>query len=296
MWNLSNLLKRAAWVIAVGLAAVLIAGGVSYTRTRQVRESLYAAFTPVHITNCALQRFGDANDGGYLMCANFLPAAQAAYSYGIGGSDGWGCDVQSRLNVPLHQYDCFNTTRPACAAGTAMFHEECIGPVAATIDGRRFDTLANQIAANGDTGKRLIVKMDVEGAEWRTLTTAPDHVLEAIDQIVLEFHDVEDPEFLDTAARIEQFFHVANLHQNNWTCRPGYDPFPGPVFEALLVNKRLVVTDPSVAVRRGHPLDAPNNPTGADCQESPGGDEWQRVARWTWRKVREIGAIIRFWR
>jgi hypothetical protein len=33
-------------------------------------------------------------------------------------------------------------------------------------DGRVFDTLQNQIAKNLDAGKRLIVKSDVEGAEW----------------------------------------------------------------------------------------------------------------------------------
>ena len=262
---------------------MLVAGGVHYRRTRNVREALYAAFTPVHITNCTLQRFGNRNDGGYLMCANLMSAAQSGYSYGINGEDAWGCDVIAHTRIPIHQYDCFNTNAPVCAGGQARFHAECIGPERATIDDRPFDTIANHVAINGDTGKRLLVKMDVEGAEWRSLAATPDHVLNAIDQMAVEFHEVEQPHFLETAARLNEFFYVAHIHQNNFSCRPGFDPFPGEVFEVLLVNKRIAVANPWATTRGPSPLDAPNTPAVPDCQASPGGSELGRVARWTLR-------------
>ena len=66
------------------------------------------------LANCQFERFGEPNDGGYLLCGNLLATSESAYSYGIAGYDGWGCDVSRRLNVPLHQYDCFDTRRPAC--------------------------------------------------------------------------------------------------------------------------------------------------------------------------------------
>ena len=43
----------------------------------------------------------------------------------------------------------------------------------ATIDGRPFDSLEHQIQANGDGGKRLVLKIDVEGAEWDTFIQTP---------------------------------------------------------------------------------------------------------------------------
>lgn len=286
---MSRMRKRLVRLALLVMAALVVAGlasaGTDYWRTRQIRQALYEAFTPVHIRNCTLQRFGSDNDGGYLICGNMLDLAESGYSYGIDGDDAWGCEVTAAAGIPIHQYDCYNTHVPACDSEKTMFHAECVGPERDVAGGKPFDTMAAHIEKNGDTGKRLIIKMDVEGSEWRTLATAPDHVLEAIDQMAVEFHGVERPDFLETAARLNQFFYVAHVHQNNYLCQAGYDPFPGQVFEVLLVNKRLAVADPWKDARVPSPLDAPNSIDRADCQASPGGNELQRIARWVRRKA-----------
>jgi len=287
------MVRLAVRVLAVAIAIALLAGGVQYWRKRQIREALYAAFMPVQITNCTLGRFGNVNDGGYLLCTNLMAAAQSGYSYGINGEDAWGCDVAAQTGIPIHQYDCFNTTVPTCAGGSTIFHAECVGPERAMIDNRPFETIAGHIQANGDAGKRLLMKMDVEGSEWRSLTAAPDHVLGAIDQLAAEFHRVEEAHFLDTAARLNQFFYVAHIHQNNYDCRPGYDPFPGPVFEVLFVNKRIAVANPSVSARGPSPLDAPNAPALPDCQEPPNASEPRRIARWMRRYATAAVNLLR---
>ena len=288
-----RMVRLAIRALGAAILVALLVVAFQYWRQRQVRDALYTAFTPVQITNCTLQRFGNANDGGYLMCGNLMADAQSGYSYGINGDDAWGCDVTALTRIPIHQYDCFNTNAPACPGGHARFHAECVGPERAVLEDRPFDTIANQLAANGDNGKRLIVKMDVEGSEWRSLAGAPDHVLDAIDQMAVEFHDVDQPHFLDTAARLNEFFHVAHVHQNNYECRPGYDPFPGPVFEVLFVSKRIAEANPSVIARGPSPLDAPNAIRLADCQESPGGSEPQRIARWLRRSATAAFHAIR---
>lgn len=279
--------------VALAVGLLLAAGAVDYWRDRQVREALHAALTPIQITNCELQRFGSTHDGGYLMCANLLKPSQAAYSYGIDGRDDWGCDVARSLQVPLRQYDCFNTTAPSCEGVAAQFHAECVGPARATIDGRPFDTMANHIVRNGDSGKRLVMKMDVEGAEWRSLVSAPDHVLEAIDQLAVEFHRVEDRAYLETIDRLNLFFYVAHYHHNNYECRPGFEPFAGPVFEVLFVNKRIAVANPWVTAWGASPLDAPNDPGRGDCQAEPQRSEPDRIARWLLRKVRGAAELLR---
>lgn len=280
-------------LIAALLVFIAVIGVWQYWRGRQIREQLYAAFKPVALTNCTLQRFGGANDGGYVMCANLLVTSQSGYSYGIDGRDSWGCSVAAPLQIPMHQYDCFNTDEPPCPGGQARFHAECIGSERRTIDGRPFDTFANHIDRNGDAGKRLVVKMDVEGAEWSSLLTAPDHVLEAIDQLVVEFHEVDDRSFIDTITRLRQFFFVANVHMNNWTCSPGVEPFPADTFEALLVNKRIAVVDPSGASPGPAKFDAPNLAGYPDCQSSPSRWEFQRFTRWTYRTVRTALGRVR---
>jgi hypothetical protein len=232
----------------------------------RLRTELFAEIQPIELANCRLERFGDRNDGGYLMCGNLLGSIRAAYSYGIAGRDQWGCDVVRKFQVPLHQYDCFDLAKPACPGGPTVFHAECIGSVRrADAAGRLFDTLENQLTRNGDDANRVVVKMDVEGAEWDTLLRAPAAVLERIDQLVLELHGIGVEHHLSTVRRLKKFFHVAHLHFNNYKCAERIDPFPSTVYEVLFVSKRLATTR-GPAAATPHPLDAPNHPRRPDCQ------------------------------
>jgi hypothetical protein len=231
-----------------------------------IRERLFGELEPVALANCTMRRAGDPHDGGYLVCENLLTAAQAVYSYGISGYDQWGCELSRRLRVPVHRYDCFDTRDPPCPGGDPIFHAECVGPAPSTLDGRRFDTMASQIAKNGDLGRRLVVKMDVEGAEWESLLATPDAVLDGIDQLVVEFHRAEDPMFVVAVQKLKERFLVVNLHFNNHGCEAGLEPFPSWAFEVLFVSKGLGIVDPAARAPVPHPLDAPNDPTRPDCQ------------------------------
>jgi hypothetical protein len=232
----------------------------------RLRTELFAEIQPIELANCRLERFGDRNDGGYLMCGNLLGSIRAAYSYGIAGRDQWGCDVVRKFQVPLHQYDCFDLAKPACPGGPTVFHAECIGSVRrADAAGRLFDTLENQLTRNGDDANRVVVKMDVEGAEWDTLLRAPAAVLERIDQLVVELHGIGLQHHVSTVRRLKEFFHVAHLHFNNYKCAERIDPFPSTVYEVLFVSKRLTTTRGRAAATP-HPLDGPNRPSRPDCQ------------------------------
>lgn len=233
----------------------------------RIRRELFAELQPVRIGACELARFGEPNDGGYLLCANLLGGATAAYSYGISGYDGWGCEVSRKLRVPVHQYDCFDLERPACQGGETRFHEACIASRAFVDESqRRFDTLEHHLAANGHATARVVVKMDVEGAEWESFLSAPDNVLERIDQLVVEFHGTADEKYVAAIRRLKRFFHVAHLHFNNFSCWQGLEPFPAWAYEVLFVSKRLAAVDTTAAAVRPHPLDAPNNLRAPDCQ------------------------------
>jgi hypothetical protein len=236
------------------------------SREGVMRYMLYDALKPVALANCEFARFGEAHDGGYTMCGNLLDSVGAGYSYGISNYDKWGCDIASRLDVTVHQYDCFDTRQPACPTGKTVFHPECVSAEPFTEEGRPFDTLASQVRRNGDEARRLVVKMDVEGAEWDSLLFAPDEVLAAIDQLVLEMHGVTEAKYAAAVQRLNQFFHVANVHFNNFTCQGGIEPFPAWAYEVLFVNKRIGVLGPSGAVPTAPAGDAPNNPDLVDCQ------------------------------
>jgi len=234
---------------------------------RRIRETLLQELKPVTLANCSLKRFGSAHDGGYLMCENLLAGVEAAYSYGIGGNDEWGCDVSARTGVPVHQYDCFEPPALTCAGGRFLPHAECVGPTSETTEGRVFDTISNQIARNGDTGKRLIIKIDVEGAEWDTLLATPDEVLEPIMQLAMELHGTSDARFLEVLQKLKRIFHLVHLHFNNHSCSTDVAPFPAKAYQVLFVNKRVgTVGAPAPPAVPAQSLDAPDNPEGPDCQ------------------------------
>lgn len=274
-------MSKPRWIALaiVGLAIIAIASIAAWqapplkrARERRTRVALLAEVQPVVLKNCILKRFGSVNDGGYLMCDNLSEGVQSAYSYGVGANDEFGCDVARRYRVPVHQYDCFDPARPTCQGGTFMFHEECIGPRAERNGPRVFDTLQNHISHNLDTGKRLIVKIDVEGAECNSLLATPDAVLDQIDQMPMELHGVNEWRSVELVRRLKQTFYLVNLHFNNWACTPESEPLPADVFQMLWVNKRLGVFDESAPTPAPmSALNAPDNPLGPDCQLAAAG-------------------------
>jgi hypothetical protein len=258
-------------VVAAALTATVLfrrtptAPSAPRTRAEIARSELFAEIQPVRLANCELQRFGEAYDGGYPLCANLLGRVKAGYSYGISGYDGWGCEVSRQLHIRVHQYDCFDLRQPSCPGGQTAFHGECIGTSKEEQDGRPFDTLSNQVARNGDASMALVMKIDVEGAEWDAFLLAPESTLSQIEQLDVEFHRVDDPKYVETMRRLKQFFYVAHVHYNNFSCDASLAPFPSWAFEVLLVNKRIATSDgsPAPVARR---VDSPNNALAPDCQ------------------------------
>ena len=253
--------------LLVLLLAIIVLGGVVYgARLYLLRRSIMVELQPVTLKNCTLTRVGSANDGGYLMCDRLPPTVHAAYSYGVGRNDDWGCEISRTYGVPVHQYDCFNPARPACDGGTFVFHNECVGDRAEEDASRVFDTLASQIARNGDRGQQLIVKIDIEGAEWDALLATPDEVLATIPQLAMELHGYSDPKILDVIRRLKRHFHVVNLHYNNWSCTRRAWPMKAWAYQVLFVNKSVGVVDPSMPVPAPpSPLNAPDAPQLPEC-------------------------------
>ena len=265
-------------VIAIGVAAVYFVP--SFRRPPQpnaaperpskvgaVRKALLDELRTVTLSNCVLKRYGSTNDGGYLMCENLIDGVTSAYSYGIDQEDNWGCDISRQFGVVIHQYDCFTPHRPVCNGGQFVFHDECVGPKTETRDGQPFDTISSQIARNGDSNNRLLVKIDIEGAEWDSLMATPDAVLERIVQMPMELHGTDEAKFVGVVRRLKRQFHLVNLHFNNNACESNIKPFPAWAFQVLWVNKRVGVLDPDgPSPAPMSPLNALDNTDGPDCQ------------------------------
>ena len=265
---------KLSWIrimfVVIALAAAIVVIRVDIVRSaakRKLREAILAELQPVTLKNCALKRFGSANDGGYLICENLIETLDTGYSYGVGMNDDWGCEVSRRYHVPVHEYDCFDPARPICDGGRFVFHNECVGDRTGYRGSRFFDTLENQIRKNGDIGRRVIIKMDIEGAEWNSLLAAPDALLAAIPQLAMEMHGYDESKILEVIRKLKRNFYLVNLHFNNWSCTTKAAPLPAWAYQVLWVNKRFGVVDAGAPVPAPtSPLNAPDSPIRPDCQ------------------------------
>lgn len=171
-----------------------------------------------------LARFGEPNDGGYVMCTDGLDTGlKAAYSYGVNGFDGWGMQVASQYHIPVNEYDCKHPLRPVpCAGCNVTFHDECI----LNADGMpkpAFKTLATQLAESGcgaAAERSLLLKIDVEAAEWSVFAEEPPENLRKFREIVVEYHYLSQqdkhPLYLQAVKKVQMAgFAVAHLHGNN---------------------------------------------------------------------------------
>src|SRR5688572_12466252 len=197
----------------LALLAVLAFGFVQQTEAADtgegnINDQLLAELQPVVLENCDLKRFGGANDGGYLLCDNLSEGIESFYSYEVFEIDAFACDVASRYEVPVHYYNCSEVPSSSCEGGL-VFHDECVGAAPSEVgESPVIDTLQNHVEQNRDGEKRLIVNMDIEGAEWDALRAAPDALLEQIDQLPMEMHGADHPRNLEVIRRLKQHFHL----------------------------------------------------------------------------------------
>jgi hypothetical protein len=260
-------------VVCLGGAGVFFGKPlVMRTGGKILRTAILHELRPVSLTNCTFARIGGLFDGGYLMCENLLADIKSAYSYGI-RTDRWGCAIATKHKVPLYQYDCFDPTRPVCpgAVAESLFRDECIGGAKAQIEGRFFDTLANQVSANGDTNRKIVVKMDVEGAELESLANTSDHSLQNLDQLAVEFHLTPGTlwNWFQLIRKLKRNFYIVNVHFNNHSCITNFQPIPAWAFQVSFVNKRLGQLSPVTRQDAlDNPLNKPDRVGTPDCQHT----------------------------
>ncbi len=119
------------------------------------------------------------------------------------------------------------------------------------------NTIENHINENGDSAKRLLLQMDVDGAEWDSLINTPNSVLSLFDQIVIEVHglatdlstalnggkvhEVSIGHKIKAFRKINSLFYLYHVHANTEAGLHYIDWFKVPdVLELTFVNKKIV--------------------------------------------------------
>lgn len=228
--------------------------------------ALLARITPRAVEGASLVRLGGPNDGGYVMLEPVAPPIiTAAYSFGVGHDISWDAAIAAR-GIDVWLYDHTVSTPPGLPP-RCQFVRKAIAGKSVGPDER---TLAECIAENGHAGRRdLLLKLDVEGAEWGVLESAPETLLCQFQQIVVEFHGLADAvggdrhekivAVLDKLTRTHQCVHV---HGNCDQPPVWLGDLVVPDVAEVTYVRRSDVAGRLGSVVRSLPmeLDAPNNP------------------------------------
>ena len=145
---------------------------------------------------------GLRGDGIYLMCQSAMETPgtiSAALSFGVRREDLWGYDVNRRLKVPVHGFDCFSTKmKPVPAGVDFQFHPQCIGARTEKVNGKEFlsvDAIVDRykLARPRGAAPHLLFKMDIEGFEYSAVPAIDPHVLKQFHTLVFEVHGITRP-------------------------------------------------------------------------------------------------------
>ena len=142
---------------------------------------------PHRLVGAQKVRIGRFFDGGYVMLDRF-DGVGIAYSLGINDDVSWDLDMAAR-GISIFQYD---HTISGLPEQHPLFHWEPVCIAGHVDEEANCQTLEALIKRNGHEGRTdMILKCDVEGAEWALLRATPVSVLRCFRQIVIELHNME---------------------------------------------------------------------------------------------------------
>lgn len=169
--------------------------------------------------NFSMKRIGSNYDGGYILAkdndANSYSSSKIAYSLGISDDVSFDLDL-AKEGYALYQYD---HTIDSLPYENTNFHWDKIG----ITGGRETDQLKHLdtlLRINGHEDKEgMILKADIEGAEWAMIHNCSEKMLKKFDQIIIEFHSIFDfskrKYMINTLKKISNTHQVIHVHANN---------------------------------------------------------------------------------
>ena len=213
------------------------------------------------MTDYSLIRLGSQDcDGGYIMADSFAEHG-IAYSFGISNDVSWDSAIAD-CGYKIFMYDNTIDKLPYEREEFLFFKEGISGMD--KID-EPLKTLSYYIDKNGHSHeKNMILKMDVEGAEWSFLETVDYDILNQFNQIIIEFHGFIQSENSDkkikALEKLNKTHNLIHLHGNNtsYTVKIGNTVFPN-VMEATYVNKNSYKTEEDTKVFLPIDIDRPND-------------------------------------
>ena len=198
------------------------------------------------------KRMGENGDGGYVYAE--LPIYDCYISAGIGNDDSCSKDFIDKYN--LNKEDCF--AFDGTIENYPIKGSNKINFIKKNIDGL-CDDKHTDLSFLADKYNEIFLKMDVEGGEFKLLSTISLERISKFKQMSIEFHGMNDNEYgsdihtkLLCFEKLTHTHYLIHAHGNN--CAGTRGGFPN-VIELTYVNKKCYRSPPKLNT---NPLPIPN--------------------------------------
>lgn len=162
-----------------------------------------------------LIRIGQEYDGGYIMVNDFRNVV-FAYSFGIGSDVSWD-EGMAEQGVEVY---CYDHTIEKLPKENRRLHFYKTGIAGADCISEGLLSMESIIHRNAhEKENRLVLKMDVEGAEWDFLNSVSSDILNQFSQMTFELHGVTDTgnsrQVIAALEKMNRTHQAVWVHANN---------------------------------------------------------------------------------
>ena len=162
-------------------------------------------------------RIGNKSDGGYVMLNDF-EGIDGVLSFGVGENITWEEEIAD-TGVIVEMYDP-TVDNVVLSKENLYFYKIGVGKT--KNEKKQIETLENILNANKlKNSKDMILKMDIEGAEWDVLPNLSEDILSKFRQIVFELHGMTriSPFFQKkvhaSLTNLNKTHQLVHVHANN---------------------------------------------------------------------------------
>jgi hypothetical protein len=166
---------------------------------------IYHLLAPKKVVGKKRILIGKKGDGSYVLLEDFNEI-KIAYSFGISNNIDFDSEL-SKLDIDIYMYD--HTIR-SLPYNNNKFHWKKIGIRGKNKRHPNLKTLEELIIENGHTQQyNMLLKLDVENAEWEALHDLSDSILIQFKYIIIEFH-------FENENKTQLYYEVLKkLHKNH---------------------------------------------------------------------------------
>ncbi len=230
-------------------------------------ERLVSHMKVYKVDDYRLMRVGRDYDGGYVLPEVLIAKSEALLSYGIADDSSFEEDYSTRSNKPSYGFDC-GISQVKTRSKLFTFYSECIGTdeylYKKQQSSKRVGTFSSHIEKLNLSHKKVLVKMDIEGAEFSVI---PEIIKNPnIVGLIMELHIWGADELkkaINLLKEIDKDYVLTHVHGNNYASSGvmtrnsiGYLPI---LFEMTYVSKKII-NNWKLSDNQKHPtsLDMPN--------------------------------------